>query len=105
MHIEDDLILVSDTTPESTFIEQEQQQLVKKAVSSMKHPDREIFLRHYYYYQSVLEIAEEMNMNISTVKTKLARGREKLKITLNTFNEGGCFDGEENYRPFRLYTR
>jgi len=105
LHIEDDLILVSDTTPEGTFNEQEQQLLVKKAVLSMKHPDREIFLRHYYYYQSILEIAEEMNMNVSTIKTKLVRGREKLKTALNIFNEGGCFDGEENYRSFRLHTR
>ena len=66
LRLEDDIILVSDDTPEDTFIEQEQQLLVKKAVLSMKHPDREIFLRYYFYYQSVLEIAEEMNMNVST---------------------------------------
>ena len=102
LHIEDDIVIVSDITPEDALIEREQQLSVKKAVMSMTHPDREIFLRYYYYYQSVSEIADEMNINISTVKTKLARGREKLK---KLFCEGGCFDGEENIRPFGLYTR
>jgi RNA polymerase sigma-70 factor (ECF subfamily) len=48
----------------------------------MELPDREIFLRHYYYYQGVSRIAEEMDMNVSTVKTHLARGRQKLKSIL-----------------------
>lgn len=99
-HIEDDIIFVSDASPEEVFLEKEQQLSVKKAILSMTHPDREIFLRHYYYYQSILEISEEMDINISTVKSKLARGREKLKKILN---EGGYFDGYENYRPFRLH--
>ena len=102
LYIEDDIIIVSDATPEDTLIERELQLSVKKAVLSLTYPDREIFLRYYYYYQSVSEIADEMNINISTVKTKLARGREKLK---KLFCEGGCFDGEENIRPFGLYTR
>lgn len=102
LHIEDDMIFVSDTTPEDMIIEQEQQLLVKTAILSMRHPDREIFLRYYYYYQSVLEISDEMGINVSTIKTKLVRGREKLKKTLT---KGGCFDGKENYRPFRLHTR
>jgi RNA polymerase sigma-70 factor (ECF subfamily) len=89
-HIEDDIIFVSDTSPENVFIEKERQHVVKTAILSMKHPDREIFLRHYYYYQSVLEISKEMEINISTVKTKLVRGREILK---NFLSEGGYFDG------------
>jgi RNA polymerase sigma factor, sigma-70 family len=102
LHIDDNVILLPNATPEDVMIEQEQQSLIKKAILSMAHPDREIFLRYYYYYQSVSEISDEMGINASTVKTKLARGREKLKKTLT---KGGCFDGKENYRPSGLYTR
>ena len=44
--------------------------------------DREIFLRHYYYAQTVKEVALQMGMKESTVKTRLKRGRVKLKETL-----------------------
>ena len=68
----------------------------------MSHPDREIFLRHYYYCQTVSQISGEMGINVSTVKTKLRRGREKLRKQLC---EGGVYDfGEENFRLDGLYS-
>lgn len=101
-YLEDDIVIVSDNTPETAFEEQEQDLLVKQALLSMQHPDREIFLRHYYYYQTVSEIADEMDMNISTVKTRLSRGREKLK---DSFSKGGYFNGKEDHRPIGLHSR
>ena len=44
--------------------------------------EREVFLRHYYYAQTVREIAAAMDLKESTVKTRLRRGREKLKAML-----------------------
>lgn len=58
----------------------------------MEHPDREIFLRHYYYYQTVTCIADEMKLSPSSIKSRLARGRQKLKKYLH---KGGYFD-EDN---------
>ena len=52
---------------------------IKQTVLTLPHPDREIFLRHYYYCQPLTIISQEMNINISTIKTKLHRGRKKLK--------------------------
>ncbi|BBB46986.1 RNA polymerase sigma factor [Pelolinea submarina] len=80
--IEENMILISAGTPESTVLANEQTAHVKSAILAMELPDREIFLRHYYYYQGVSKIAEEMDMNVSTVKTHLARGRQKLKSIL-----------------------
>ena len=57
-------------------------ELVRAAVEAMPLEDREIFLRHYYYFQPLARIAEELSMNLSTVKTRLRRGREKLKDEL-----------------------
>jgi len=93
--LEDDIIVISDITPEHTLEKREQARMMKQAVLSMQHPEREIFLRHYYYYQPVAQIAEEMGLNISTVKTKLRRGRDKLKEILF---EGGYDDGNKNLR-------
>ena len=70
---EDILILEEDSLIEKL------DRIVRDAVLSMPQPDREIFLRFYYYCQSVPMIAEKMDMNPSTVKTRLKRGRDKLR--------------------------
>jgi len=99
--LEDDIIIISDTTPEHTLLKREQEKAIYRAVLSMQHPDKEIFLRHYYYCQPVAKIAEEMNINASTVKTKLRRGRNKLKDILI---KGGYDDGNKNLRHDGQYT-
>ncbi len=81
--LEDDEIALECATPETEVERREQQRLVREAVLSMCWPEREIFLRHYYYGQKVSVIAEEMTMNLSTVKTHLRRGREKLRGVLS----------------------
>lgn len=97
--LEDDMILVEDVTPENEVERHERQQLVYKAVLGMDWPDREIFLRHYYYCQTATSIADEMGMSLSAIKARLSRGREKLRsvLTQNHLNEGGAFDAIENF--------
>lgn len=81
--IDHDTLAISCDSPENGYIKKEQEQLVKRVVLNMKQPEREIFLRHYYYGQSVTMISEVMQLNVSTVKSKLSRGRDKLRIVLN----------------------
>jgi len=80
--LEDNILIVDELTPEGQFEQKELSAAVKQAVLNMPHPEREIFLRFYYCYQSLEQISNEMKMNLSTVKTKLRRGRAKLKDTL-----------------------
>lgn len=61
---------------------QEDCQEVKRAVEGLDRETREIVIRFYYYEESVREIAEELKMNLQTVKSKLHRGRQKLKTEL-----------------------
>ena len=76
----DEAILILDEDSLIERLDREQRDaLVRQAVLSMPQPDREIFLRFYYYCQSVSVISEKMQMNPSTVKTRLRRGREKLR--------------------------
>lgn len=65
----------------------EEQLLVRQAVNSLPAEDREVFLRHYYYAQSIKEISVCMALNESTIKTKLRRGRMKLKEMLTREEE------------------
>lgn len=78
--LEEDVLSISNL--EHDLEEREQAELVRAAVEAMPSEDREIFLRHYYYFQPLARIAEELNMNLSTVKTRMRRGREKLKDEL-----------------------
>lgn len=48
----------------------------------LKEKDRKIFMMYYYRYKKIEEIAEALEMNPQTVKTRLRRGRETLKRIL-----------------------
>lgn len=74
--------LLMDDPLESAVEKAEQLRRVRAAVNSMESVDREIFLRHYFWRQTVNEIADQMCKNQSAVKSRLARGREKLKKVL-----------------------
>ena len=80
--LEEHILVVDELTPEMRIEKKELDQAVRKAVLSMPSPDREVFLRFYYYCQSLEVISEEMDLNLSTVKTKLRRGRIRLRSTL-----------------------
>lgn len=76
--LEEDVLELPDDSCD--YLEREEEQkLVRMAIDSLSSEDREIFLRHYYYAQTVSEISLKMGLNQSTVKTRLRRGRMKLK--------------------------
>ena len=60
----------------------ELRKLTRCAVEELPEPERSIFQRHYFLYQKTDEIAEALQLNSATVRTKLTRGREKLRRTL-----------------------
>lgn len=86
--LEEDILPGEEADPYRGLERREQARLVRRAMESMGEQDREIFLRHYYYYQPLSQIAEETGMNLSTVKTRLRRGRARLKEALR--KEGFC---------------
>ena len=81
--LEEDVLQLPDQAgPEATLEKTEERFLVNWAVNDLPEQDREVFLRHYYFAQTIREISQEMTLNESTIKTKLRRGRAKLKETL-----------------------
>jgi RNA polymerase sigma-70 factor (ECF subfamily) len=75
----DDIIVECSTSIDDIIDEKEVSDVLRLAIDSLDTEERSIFLRYYYYYQKVSEISEEMGINPSTVKTKLFRGRTKIK--------------------------
>lgn len=80
--LEDEILVVDEITPETEIEKKELNRAVKLAVLGLPYPDKEIFLRFYYYCQTMDVISEEMGINLSTVKTKLRRGRMRLRSVL-----------------------
>lgn len=85
LSLDENILTIEGPSLEGSYEKKELSAAVKRAVLLMPPPDKEIFLRFYYYYQSLEEISGEMGMNISTVKTRLRRGRQKLKVTLTRY--------------------
>lgn len=86
---QEDVVLVSGDIAERLAEAHERTRFIQNAILAMGWPDREIFLRYYYYDQKISEIADEMDMNADTVKSRLRRGREKLKSLIE---EGDFYD-------------
>ena len=57
-------------------------EVLREALDIIGEPDKEIIIRHYYYYQSSTEISERMGMKSETVKSRIKRARGKLKAIL-----------------------
>ena len=62
---------MDDRTPETALTEKERTTRVQLALLSLEPSDREVFLRFYYYCQRIGDIAREMGLNESTVKSRL----------------------------------
>ena len=77
--LEDDVLLEDSDIPCDIAEQNDTARLIERALSRLEPKQRELFVRHYWYGQTVKEAAEEMQLNLSTAKTWLARGREQLK--------------------------
>lgn len=76
--LEDDIIIIEDSEAEQL----DTALLIEQALSQLEPQQRELFVRHYWYGQTINEAANDMGLNLSTAKTWLSRGREKLKEIL-----------------------
>lgn len=79
---EEELLTLTADSPQWALEDQEAARLVREALDALDRTDRELFVRRYYYGQTVARAAEEMGLNLSTAKSRLRRGREKLKELL-----------------------
>ena len=79
--LDEDVILIEEQSGSETE-RLDTALLLEQALSQLEPMQRELFVRHYYYGQTVNEAAADMELNLSTAKTWLCRGREKLKEIL-----------------------
>ncbi|WP_066048606.1 sigma-70 family RNA polymerase sigma factor [Robertmurraya korlensis] len=70
-------------TPEEQLLVSTERKSLSLSVLELPVRYREVIILYYYEDFSTAEIAELLSQNVSTVKTKLNRGRQLLKSKLN----------------------
>jgi RNA polymerase sigma factor (sigma-70 family) len=75
--LEEDVIS-DNATPEKVLLEEEEATTIRQVIESLPEPDDEIFIRRYFYFEKIIDIARALNMKEQTVTTKLHRGKQKL---------------------------
>lgn len=78
----DDDILTVSSGPGEEAEKDEMAEILNCAVEKLGEPEREIFVRYYFYGEPVKSISEDLSINQATVKTKLFRLRKRLKKVL-----------------------
>lgn len=66
-----DLLEIDIPSPSAGMLSSEQQRLVDRAVAQLSHPLREVLLLAYFQRLSYAQIAEELDIPLGTVKSRL----------------------------------
>lgn len=76
-----------DTTPEKTYLEKEQKQLIEQLIKNLDEIYKVPIMLYYDKGLSYNEIAEQINEPISKVKNRIFRARKILKKEMLKFKE------------------
>ncbi|WP_433957429.1 RNA polymerase sigma factor [Cytobacillus horneckiae] len=64
--------------PEEVCIQKCEQEAVTNKLKELPEMYKEPLLLFYYHHRTLVEISQESNLPLSTVKTRMRRGKEKL---------------------------
>ncbi|GMQ57013.1 sigma-70 family RNA polymerase sigma factor [Vallitalea sediminicola] len=56
--------------------------ILQELINDMGEPDKEIFIRRFFLFEKVKDIANKLQITIKTVDNKLFRGKQKLRKQL-----------------------
>lgn len=84
--LEEDILAFVSGDVDEQLIQKEQLQFLRDIISRFHYPDKEILLAYYFWNYRLSEIAEHFGLPLSTIKSKLYRGRSEL---IKRFEEGG----------------
>ena len=76
------MLASQDRTPEGELILSETQQQVRDAIDALPEKYKSVVILRYLHDMSLQEISEILDMPVSTIKTRVHRGREYLRERL-----------------------
>ncbi|MDF2510776.1 MAG: DNA-directed polymerase sigma-70 factor [Herbinix sp.] len=86
--LDEDMLVFSSEGVDELIIHKEQLQFLRDTISLLNYPDKDILLSYYFWNYKLTEIAERFDLPLSTIKSKLYRGRSEL---VKRFEEGGYY--------------
>lgn len=84
--LDDAASLCCGPEPEAEAQRRDDARRLWQAVEALGEPDRTLFYRYYYGGEKLKDVAQDLQMNLSTAKSRLRRGRELLR---EKWMEGG----------------
>jgi len=94
----DQLTKIMKNPQRSDQIDNENPTYVGECILKLPVKYREVLILYYYKDFTQEEIAELLSISVNTVKTRMVRGRERLKKLLKEEIHDGTFTSEEEYR-------
>lgn len=90
-YVDIDFLQTSDEklTPIENVILTEQGELIKQMIDKLPDIQKDVIILYYYHDMKAKDIAKIMGVNLSTVKSRLKQGKDKLK---KSFKEEGYFE-------------
>ncbi len=85
------LFLSKELSPEKDLLKRSEEEFLSLSVLSLPVKYREIIILYYYEECSIEEIKRILGVNPNTIKTRLSRGRVKLKKLMERWG----YDGEQ----------
>ncbi len=81
----EETVLTKEST-ENVVILNEEKKIIKSVINSLTEPDREIFIRRYFYMEKVRDIASKIGLTEKAVSARISRAKELLR---SQFTEKG----------------
>lgn len=79
--------LANDDNPLDRLIETEKRKYLYNLIINLKDSYKEFLILYYFFYFSVNEISQSMNITVGAAKTMLFRARKKLKKEMEAHHE------------------
>ena len=80
--LEEDLLSPAQQQAAAHIERRELERMTRQALDELDESTRQVFLLYYYHRETTAHIARALGISQSAVKSRLARGREKLRKTL-----------------------
>lgn len=80
-------------SPEKRVMQQEMRKSIAQSIQELPEDMRSAIIMRDVHGYSYEEIADTLNVNVGTIKSRISRGREKLREKLSNFSElfgAGC---------------
>jgi RNA polymerase sigma factor, sigma-70 family len=83
----DDIDLADESDMLLEFENKNNAIVLQELIAAMDEPDREIFIRKYFLFEKIRDIAARTGLDEIQVKNRLYRGRQKLRKQLEERND------------------